>query len=49
MERERVHLLPNGIDLELFAPNGRRLMKKKQHAALQPTGSSLAMWPGFMK
>ncbi|MGG1242643.1 glycosyltransferase family 1 protein [Bacillus cabrialesii] len=24
MERESVHLLPNGIDLDLFAPNGQR-------------------------
>lgn len=29
MERERVHLLPNGIDLELFAPNGQAADEEK--------------------
>ncbi|MBG9770346.1 glycosyltransferase family 1 protein [Bacillus vallismortis] len=29
MERERVHLLPNGIDLDLFAPNGQRADEEK--------------------
>ncbi|MCY9374550.1 glycosyltransferase family 1 protein [Bacillus sp. T17B1] len=30
MERERVHLFPNGIDLDLFAPNGQRADEEKR-------------------
>ncbi|MCI4170897.1 glycosyltransferase family 1 protein, partial [Bacillus spizizenii] len=30
LERERVHLLPNGIDLALFAPTGQRAGEEKR-------------------
>ncbi|MDO3659729.1 glycosyltransferase family 1 protein [Bacillus sp. C28GYM-DRY-1] len=30
MERERVHLFPNGIDIDLFAPNGQRADEEKR-------------------
>lgn len=30
IERERVHLFPNGIDLDLFAPNGQRADEEKR-------------------
>lgn len=49
MERSVFISFRTGLILICSLQMGKGLMKKKQHAALQLTVSSLAMWPGFMK